>query len=211
MFRQGVNSGALLSPLFTASDQVGGLWPGSWTSDSSALMFMQWSQGPTSGDILSFHPGANGQPRPFLQTEATEWGARLSPDGRWMAYISNDSGRWEVYIRPYPGPGNRVQVSEDGGTEVVWARTGRELFYRNGQKLFAAQIQTNPLLEVGRRTELFEQPFVTGIPGLPGYDVSLDGTRFLMLKAGKEETEARPLNIVLNWFEELRRRVPVTR
>jgi serine/threonine-protein kinase len=210
MFGQSVHSGALPSRLFMTTGRSRGPWPGSWAPDGSALIFMQDSDGPTRGDLFSFLPAANGQTQPYLQTESLEWGGRISPNGRWMAYISNDSGRFEVYVRPYPGDGNRVQVSVDGGTEVVWARNGRELFYRNQQKLIAAQIQTEPALEPGKRTVLFEGPFVSGLPGIPNYDVSPDGTRFLMLKPGDESGERRSLNIIVNWFEELERRVPVT-
>jgi serine/threonine-protein kinase len=209
MFRQGVQAGSLSSRLFTTTGRSRGPWPGSWAPDGSALIFMQDSEGPTRGDLFSFLPGANGRTQPYLQTEFIEWGGRISPNGRWMAYVSNDSGRFEVYVRPYPGAGNRVQVSIDGGTEVAWARNGRELFYWNQQKLIAAQIQTEPVLELGNRAVLFEGPFVRSVPGIPNYDVSPDGTRFLMLKPSEETGEERSLNIIVNWFEELERRVPV--
>jgi serine/threonine-protein kinase len=214
MFRQGVANGVASSSLFAAAGPVSGLWPGSWSSDGKTLFYMQGTLGPTSGDIFSFHVGTNGapeRPKPYLQTEATEWGARISPDGRWMAYVANDSGRWEVYIQAYPGPGGRIQVSTEGGTEVVWARNGRELYYRNQQQLMAVPVRTIPVLEVGKPARLFESPFVAGQPGLPNYDVSADGSHFLMIRAGTEEAKPGPLNIVLNWFNELRKRIPVRR
>jgi hypothetical protein len=127
-----------------------------------------------------------------------------------MAYVSNDSGRWEVYIQTYPGQGGRIQVSSEGGTEVVWARNGREI-YRNQHQLMAVPIRTAPTLKVGKPSPLFESPFVAGEPGLPNYDVSADGSRFLMIRAGAEEAKPGPLNIVINWFDELRSRIPIRR
>jgi serine/threonine-protein kinase len=122
-----------------------------------------------------------------------------------MAYTSNESGRWEVYVKPFPGPGARRQISRGGGAEVVWARNGRELFFRNGSSLMAAAIQLTPDFSHGAPYVVFEGAFVPGQPGLPGYDVSLDGQRFLIVKPGDAEAAQRPIHLVLNWFDELRR------
>ncbi len=175
-----------------------GLWPGSWSRDGRTLAFMESSN---SGDVNILRAG-DATPMPFVSSPATEWGARLSLDDRWMAYTSNESGRWEVYIKPYPGPGARRQISIDGGAEVVWARNGRELFYRNGPKLMAVDIQTAPSFSVGDPHVVFEGTFAPGQPGLPGYDVSVDGQRFLMVKPSDAEAAQRPIHVIVNWFDE---------
>src|ERR1700676_5576985 len=81
---------------------------------------------------------------PFLRTPFNEGAARFSPDGRWLAYISDESGRFEVYVQSYPGPGGKWQISTEGGTEPVWTRNGRELFYRSGDKMMAVDVATQP-------------------------------------------------------------------
>ena len=186
-----------------ASAEVG-LWPGSWSADGRVLAFMIGTDA-TKGDIDTIDTAGDGRFVPLLATPATEWGARLSPDGRWMAYVSNASGRWEAFIQPNPGPGNPRQISVDGGTEVVWAPSGRELFFRNGSKLMAVPINMTPQISTGVPRLLSDAGFVSGQPGLPGYDVSADGQRFLMVQPGPEESGARPVHVIIDWFDDLRR------
>ena len=144
----------------------------------------------------------------FLGTPATEGAPRFSPDGRWIAYVSDESGGPEIYVQPYPGPGGKWQISTNGGIEPAWNRNGRELFYRNGERMMAVPIAAQPTFSAGKPTMLFEgdylaSPFpATGVT----YDVSRDGQRFLMVK---EEASATQINVVVNWFEELKRLVPV--
>jgi len=147
--------------------------------------------------------------QPFLQTPFNESVPRFSPDGRWLAYISNESGRYEVYVQPYPGPGGKWQISTDGGTEPVWNRNGRELFYRSGDKMMAVDIATQPSFVAGKPRMLFQGQYVPTNGTFPFYDVSPDGQRFLMLKPS-EQSGAAPtqINVVLNWFEELKQKVP---
>ena len=131
----------------------------------------------------------------------------FSPDGRWLAYQSDESGRQEIYVRPFPGPGGRWPISTDGGTEPVWARSGRELFYRNGDKMMSAAVETKSTF--GKPKLLFEGHYETTIYTLlPNYDVSHDGQRFLMTKSSNQESVRTQLNLVLNWSEELRRLSP---
>jgi serine/threonine protein kinase len=178
-----------------------GLWPGSWSRDGQTLAFMESSN---SGDVNTMRTD-DATPTPFVNSAATEWGARLSPDDRWMAYSSNESGRWEAYVKPYPGPGARRQISTGGGAEVVWARSGRELFYRNGTKLMGVDVETAPAFSTGAPHVVIDGAYAPGQPGLPGYDVSIDGQRFLMVKPVDAEAAQRPIHIVINWFDELRR------
>jgi hypothetical protein len=147
--------------------------------------------------------------QPFLRTRFDEAVPRFSPDGRWLAYVSNESGHNEIYVQPYPGPDGKWQISTEGGREPVWNRNGRELFYRSGDKMMAVEITTQPNFIVGKPRMLFEGRYRPTPATSPNYDVSPDGQRFLMLKP-VEQAQSAPtqINVVLNWFEELKRRVP---
>jgi len=189
--------------------------PESWSPDGQLLAFIEIN--PTTGyDVWVLRMGdpsaGSGQVRkaePFLRTPFNEGSARFSPDGRWLAYLSNESGRYEVYVQPYPGPGGKWQISTEGGTEPVWNPNGRELFYRSGDKMMAVDIATQPGFAAGKPKVLFEGQYLPTPATFPNYDVAPDGQRFLMLKP-IEQAQAAPtqINVVLNWFEELKRRVP---
>jgi eukaryotic-like serine/threonine-protein kinase len=190
--------------------------PSSWSPDGQLLAFMDIN--PTTGyDIWVLRMGdpspGSGQARkaqPFLRTQFNESVPRFSPDGRWLAYVSDESGRYEIYVQPYPGPGGKWQISTEGGTEPTWNPNGRELFYRSGDKMMAVDVTTQPGFAAGRPRMLFEHSYVPTPGTNSNYDVSPDGQRFLMLKPS-ESAQAAPtqINVVLNWFEELKRRVPV--
>jgi Tol biopolymer transport system component len=147
---------------------------------------------------------------PFLRTRFFEGAPQFSPDGRWMVYVSDESGRLEIYVQPFPGPGGKWQVSTDGGTEPTWNRNGREIFYRSGNKMMAVDVTTQPSFSAGKPHALFEAEYMPTPASFPNYDVSADGQKFLVLKpnqpAGVASTQ---INVVLNWTEELKRRVPV--
>jgi eukaryotic-like serine/threonine-protein kinase len=129
-------------------------------------------------------------------------GQRLSPDGRWLAYLSDETGRFEVYVRPFPGSGPRAQVSTGGGTEPVWSRDGGALFYRSGPALLRARLTTAPSPAVAARDTLFRGAFLRD-PSHANYDVAADG-RFLMLQNAADQSETL---VVLNWARELRARL----
>src|SRR4029077_15998782 len=120
--------------------------------------------------------------QPFDTGEVGASSPCFSPDGRWIAYTSNESGRTEVYVRPYPGPGGKWQVSTDGGTEPAWNPKGRELFYRAGNRMMATPVTFQPAFSVGKPAVLFEGSWLPSPRTSPNYDVSRDGQRFLMLK-----------------------------
>lgn len=136
-------------------------------------------------------------------TPATEDEARVSPDGKWVAFTTDESGTTQVVVQAFPGPGPKLQVSTSGGTEPVWSRDGRRLFYRGGQKLVAADIITAPNLAVRSRRQLFDDVFLPATERHANYDVSPDGTRFLLLKSVGDER----LIVARNWDEELRARL----
>jgi serine/threonine-protein kinase len=147
----------------------------------------------------------------FLATPATEGAGRFSPDGRWLAYVSDESGRPEIYVQPFPGPGGKWQISTDGGSEPAWNPNGRELFYRTGDSMMAVPVTTQPSFSAGRPTELFKGTYLASTFPLTGttYDVTRDGQRFLMIK--DQAASATQINVVVNWFQELKRLVPIDR
>ncbi len=149
-----------------------------------------------------------GKPEPFLRTPISETGAVFSPDGHWLAYRANESGRNEIYVQPFPGPGGKWQISTEGGEEAVWARSGKELFYRSGDKMMTVEITTEPTFRHETPPQLlFEEEYGSYGPRA-FYDVTSDGQRFLMIKESEDVLNVTQLNVVLNWFEELKRLVP---
>jgi serine/threonine-protein kinase len=197
--------------------------PRSFTPDGQVLAFIEvnpttgfdiWvlrmgDPSPGSGQVPSASSGQGRKALPFLRTRFNETVPQFSPDGRWLAYISDESGGYEIYVQPYPGPGGKWQISTEGGTEPVWNPNGRELFYRSGDKMMAVDIATQPSFAAGKPRRLFEGQYQQTSATAPYYDVSPDGQRFLMLKP-TEQAQAAPtqINVVLNWFEELKQKVP---
>jgi serine/threonine-protein kinase len=159
------------------------------------------------GDLWSLSLSENSQPHPFAPSRFNETAPAFSPDGRWLAYVSDESGRLEVYVRPFPGPGEKTPISIGGGSEPVWDRRGRELFFRNGDQMMVVAVNTGPTFSAGRPRLLFTGPYVR-TAGRINYDVSPDGENFVMLDSGEESGAATKVNVLLNWYEELKRRVP---
>ena len=153
-------------------------------------------------DILEMTVGSAQPPAPLLHSRADELMARLSPDGRWLAYVSDESGEYEVYVRALSGNGGQVPVSSGGGMEPLWSRDGHSLFYRNDAKLVEASVQTSPALAVTGRRDLFDANYATDLFH-PDYDVAPDGKHFAMLKSADDE---RQLIVVQNWIREVRQR-----
>ncbi len=145
------------------------------------------------------------QPRPLLATDADESDAKISPDGRWLAYISNETGRDELFIRPTGSSGGRRQLSPEGGTAPAWAPSGRELFYVKGDQFTTITLdaQGNP---TGREQVLFRAPVFEDLqfdPENPLYDVMPDGQHFVFL-LNPRLSLPKHYDVVLNWFEELK-------
>ena len=143
-------------------------------------------------------------PVPLLRTPADEVAPALSPDGRWLAYVSNESGRAEVYVRSFPGMTGRRQISVDGGTEPAWSPRGEELFYRNGPAMLAAELRAAPGsdLEVVRRRTLFTAPDYASDMTHRVYDVTPDGAHFVLVR---NPAGASHLTVTLNRFYNLPR------
>jgi Tol biopolymer transport system component len=180
-------------------------YPQSVSPDGSTLLLMRLTPDMSADlEILSLR-GDESQVRPFLSTSAYEGGAQFSPDGRWVAYSSDESGHMEVYVRPFAGP-DRKQVSTQGGRAVRWNPNGKELFYRIGDKTMAVSVSGTSELTFSAPRLLFEQRYAFGSSvTAANYDVSPDGERFVMVK---DESGSGRLNVVLNWTEELKRLVP---
>ncbi len=178
--------------------------PGSWSPDGKMLTFTDVH--PSSGAdiwVLSLEDGRG--PRPVVQTPAAEAGGAFSPDGRWIAYDSKESGRLEVYVQPFPGPGRRWQISTEGGRQAVWARNGREIFYRSGDRMMAVEVETEPSFSLSKPEVLFEGNYAGSVEafGSANYDVTADGRRFVMIRTEVESAPAS-IHVVLNWAEELK-------
>jgi serine/threonine-protein kinase len=182
--------------------------PRSFSPDGQLLAFHE-NNPKTNKDIWVLRL-SDRKAEPFLRTPFIEGAPTFSPDGRWLAYVSNESGRPEVYVQPYPGPGGKWQISTEGGTEPAWNRNGRELFYRSGDKMMALDLTTQPTFSAGKPKMLFERKYFTSDFPLVGtaYDLSADGQRFLMVKDTEQASAVTQINVVLNWFEELKQKVP---
>ena len=139
----------------------------------------------------------------IAETPASEDEPRISPDGKWVAFTTDESGTTQVVVQAFPGPGTKIQVSTNGGNEPLWSRDGRRLFYRGSQKIVAAELITAPALAVKSRIPLFDDVFLPATERHANYDISPDGTRFLLLKSVGEER----LIVARNWDEELRTRL----
>jgi serine/threonine-protein kinase len=154
-------------------------------------------------------------PKPLEDTKYAQGSPKFSPDGRWLAYCSNESGKPQVYVQAFPGPGARIQVSSDGGTDPVWRRTGSELFYRNGDSMMVVPVTTAPSFSAARPQELWKGHYSHGMSsscGPPGptssnYDVTADGQRFLMVKdEDQDAATSKQMIVALGWADELARR-----
>ena len=156
----------------------------------------------TAWDLWTLTLQGEREAKPLLVTRSDEGAAAMSPDGRWLAFVSGESGRSEVYVRPFPGPGNKVAVSTEGGAGPCWPVRGGEIFFSNGNALFAARVQTEPTLVVGRPSKLFDVRFAIARDRIP-YDVFPDGKRFIVVKDAGQDARLR-LAYVPDFFDELK-------
>jgi serine/threonine protein kinase/Tol biopolymer transport system component len=180
---------------------VSGDFPCSVSPDGDTLAFMR-QNAETSRDIYVLSLRGQSQPRPVVNTRGYDGGAQFSPDAHWMAYASDESGQMQVYLRPFPGPDRHWQVSTQGGTQPVWSRNGKEIFYRVGNKMMVVDVAAGVDITLSQPRMLFEQRYVFQNISLANYDVSPDGQRFVMIR---DEAASGRLNVVLNWTEELKR------
>jgi Tol biopolymer transport system component len=195
LVRQGLRAGAPVSPVVEGDASY---IPESVTPNGRTLL----ASSPHSGDAAEFVIWAipldgEGAPEAVLRSEFTLDEFQVSPDGRWLAYISTESGRFEVYVEPFRRPGERVRVSTEGGGQPRWREDGKELIYSAGNAVMAVSVEdTETRLEVGTPRKLFDAPSMR--PGWDDYAVTPDGQRFLVKVPIGEEPEPR-FHVVLNW------------
>lgn len=187
-------------------------YPTSVSPDGTRLVFTDIAT--TSEDVMQLRLDGSHAVTPLLQTPFRERNGEVSPDGRWLAYEANDSGRFEIHVRPFPDVASgHWQVSTDGGTRPLWARNSQELFYLAPTgALMRVRVARGPTWAATAPTKLFEGPYgAAAFHFGRTYDVSPDGRRFLMIKdgaAGDPKATPASMVVVLNWLEELKQRVP---
>jgi Tol biopolymer transport system component len=177
--------------------------PSSCSADGRFLAYTKLDGPVGKGDIWVLPLTGERKPFPFIQTsQFGEGRAQFSPDGRFIAYDSDESGTRQVYVAAFPGPGGKQQVSPSGGEDPVWRRDGRELFFLAGGKIMAAEVKTNGSgLDIGNAQLLFDPH--SGFGGFAHYDVTRDGNRFIVATLG--EGGSAPMNLVVNWTADLKK------
>jgi Tol biopolymer transport system component/predicted Ser/Thr protein kinase len=178
-----------------------GLFITSWSPDGKTIAFEE--ENPETGRDLMLLPLEDGAtPEPYVRTPFIESGLRFSPDGNLVAYVSDETGSAQVYVRRYPGDSAPLPISSAGGAEPVWSPKGNEVFYRNGDQMLAVTVSADPRLEAEAPRSLFEATFF-GTQDHAHYDVFPDGEHFIMLTTLTENTLPSQINVVLNGAEEL--------
>ena len=205
--------GAATEPL-TATPGFGNWeFPASWSPDGKWIAYQATRDGP-GGDLHVMAPFERGSSSVFLATAADERSPIFSPDGRWMAYGSNETGRYEVYVTSFPEAGDREPISIGGGAEPVWSRDGRELFYRHGDRMMKVDVDgSGSRFVAGEPKLLFElrfDPWDGMGASTASYDISPDGTRFVVARRKKPVT-VTVIDVVLNWPETLAARAETSR
>ena len=182
-------------------------FPGSWSPDAKKVALVEMHPG--TGDDIAVLDVGSGRVTPFLNSPFRERYPEISPDGRWLAYTSDESKRPEVYVQPFPGPGTKYPVSSEGGVQPLWARDGRQLFYRWEDQVWVVDVRTDGAFATSKPRLVVEHPgyYISG--PIRSYDLSLDSQRFLMMKLEQRTpTPVTEMILIQNWFEELKRLVP---
>jgi Tol biopolymer transport system component len=184
----------------------------SWSPDGSAIAYTAAGAGKPARIMVAYVDGSR-EAQEFAAGKTPEGSSKFSPDGRWLAYCSNESGKPQVYVQAFPGPGAKLQISSDGGTDPVWKRNGGELYYRNGDSMMVVAVSTEGAFHAGRPQELWQGHYSHGMStscGAPGatssnYDVTSDGKRFLMVKDDGDRARSTQMVVVQGWADEVRR------
>jgi Tol biopolymer transport system component len=180
--------------------------PTDWSPDGKFILF-QSNHPKTKSDVWVVPMTGDRKPFPFLQTEYSESNARFSPDMKWIAYQSDESGPNQIYVRPFPGPGAKWQISTSGGTRPSWDRNGKEIFYLNGGKILSAEVNGNGSTFETGKVKLYFDP--SSIGGTLVRDISGDG-QSILLEIPRGLRTSTPLTIVVNWDAELKKKRETT-
>ena len=184
-----------------------GHFQASWSPDGGVLAFAAFNSGGSDSDIWILPSNADGKPRPLVTSPHFNFGPAFSPDGKWLAYSSNEKGRLRVYVSPYAEPDVKRLISgKEGGMFPLWSPDGSEVFYRAGDKLMVVSVQTTPTFSAGKPRVLFEASSGARATDFYGYDIFPDGQRFLIIKEAQKRQAQ--IHVVRDWFEELKRLAP---
>jgi len=191
------------------------LFPWCWSSDGKILVTVEYDSAYTKSDIGTLSMEGDHTRKLLLKEQFLEANPNISPNGKYIACLSVESGRGEIYVRPFPEVSKGKWQISDGGAEFArWSPDGRELFYNTRDAIMAVSVETEPTFKLGKTRVLFRGAFVTGYGTTPSWDISRDGKRLLIIKptasTGAAPTAASPRKIVvvLNWIEELKQRLP---
>jgi serine/threonine-protein kinase len=188
----------------------GGISFVSWVSKGANEAVLDFvNRGPGMADVVRMPLQAQAKPSAIVEDPADSYGSSVSPDERWVAYHSDATGRPEIYVRDMSGKGGRWQVSSTGGEEPHWSKDGRELYFRIGNRMMAASIDRGGAFHAGTPRLLFEGVYNLRSDSLRSYDVDPVSGRFLMIRPIEEGQPAPSIRVTLNWFDELRRLVPL--
>ncbi|HKU28641.1 MAG TPA: protein kinase [Candidatus Sulfotelmatobacter sp.] len=205
IYRKSADGSGTEEPVLTTANDK---FPLSISSDGKTLLFST-SSNVTQQDLWIAALAQPQNAKPFVASSFAEPAGAISPDGRWVGYQSNESGQSEIYVIGFPNPENRVQVSTNGGSEPVWSRNGKELFYRSGNKLIEAPVEKGNNFATGAAHVILESAFAPNTEsGIPAYDVSPDAQTFYFVQEDSKSNRESKVNLVLNWPEELKRLAP---
>jgi len=175
--------------------------PMAWSSDGATLAF---DERKPSAEHDIWVMSRDGEPTPFQRTDHDESAPAFSHDGKWLAYVSDESGRSAIWVQPFPGPGAKWLVTPEGGTEPAWSRSGTELYFRRGSQFMAVPVAAGAEFAWGKPLVVFESRYET-LEGARNYDVAPDGKSFVVVRS-EGAAGAEQFNVVLNWLSELRSR-----
>jgi serine/threonine-protein kinase len=186
--------------------------PESWSPDGKMLAFTQMDDPQSGSDIYVLPLDGVSKPQVFWRTKFSEGSPKFAPNGKWLAYSSNESSQPEVYLTEYPGPGKKITISTNGGTDPLWRHDGRQLYYRLGDLMMVVDISYGRSLEVSKPRVLWRGNYLAGAgsscgmagPTSSNYDVTPDGERFLMIEDASPAAECERLRVVSNWSLELK-------
>ncbi|MBL8208644.1 MAG: PD40 domain-containing protein, partial [Blastocatellia bacterium] len=177
-----------------------------WSADGQFILYRELHP-QTNYDLWILPLEGERKPWPWLNTPFVEFTAKFAPDGKWIAYTSNETGRSEIYLQAFvPGAlaaGGKWQISKNGGSQPQWRHDGRELYFFSGDKMMTVEVTLGAEVKVGTPQELFSPSGIRAVP-IAGYAKTGDGQRFLFVTSA-EETSLPPFTVVLNWMAELKK------